>query len=215
MMPFLKTALDAGVAEAPLDLGGSVVDASPTDWSRSGWMAFNGYLQQGRPDIWVLSAAHGKAFSFVATEFSDGVPRFSPDGKWIAYVSNETGQSEVYIRPFREGPAGANDRIQVSTGGGDFPAWSRNGNELFFISIDNNLKQVDVRNLGRKRGNVATLFKVCPDTGLNSRPGIGAVWAHPYDVASDGRFLFDCMAAPPGRFVVSVNWRAVNPDAAR
>ena len=214
-MPFLKTALDAGVAEAPLDLGGSVVEASPTDWSPSGWMAFNGFPQLGRPDIWVLNAARGKAFSFVATEFSDGVPRFSPDGKWITYVSNETGRSEVYIRPFRESPAGANDRIQISSGGGDFPAWSRNGNELFFISNDMNLNQVDMRNLGPTRGNGATLFKVCPGTGLNARPGIGAVWAHPYDVASDGRFLFNCRAEPPGRFVVLVNWRAANPDAAR
>ena len=151
----------------------------------------------------------------MATEFSDGVPRFSPDGKWITYVSNETGQSEVYIRPFRESPAGANDRIQISSGGGDFPAWSRNGNELFFISNDMNLKQVDMRNLGPTRGNGATLFKVCPGTGLNARPGIGAVWAHPYDVASDGRFLFNCRAEPPGRFMVSVNWRAASPDAAR
>ena len=47
------------------------------------------------------------------------------------------------------------------------------------------------------------------------RVGIGAVWAHPYDVASDGRFLFDCMAAAPGRFVVSVNWHTASPDAAR
>src|SRR4030095_15101849 len=88
--------------------------------------------------VWVWRDGHGKAFSFVTTEFSEGVARFSPDGKWIAYVSNETGRSEVYIRPFREGPAGANDRLQVSNGGGDFPAWSRNGKELIFISNDMN-----------------------------------------------------------------------------
>jgi serine/threonine protein kinase/Tol biopolymer transport system component len=215
MMPFLKTALDAGVAEAPLELGASVVEASPTDWSRSGWMAFNGFPQTQGPDIWVMNAAHGKAFSFLATEFSDGVPRFSPEGKWIAYVSDETGQSEVYIRPFREGPAGANDRIQVSTGGGDFPAWSRNGNELFFISNDMNLKQVDMRNFGPTRGNGATLFKVCPGTGLHARAGVGAGWGHPYDVASDGRFLFNCRAEPPGRFMVFLNWHAARPDAPR
>ena len=94
-------------------------------------------------------------------------------------TSDETGRGEVYVRPFREGPAGPNDRIQVSAGGGDFPVWSRNGDELFFISNDMNLKQFDMRNLGPNRGNGATLFKVCPGTGLNARPGIGAVWESP------------------------------------
>jgi serine/threonine protein kinase/Tol biopolymer transport system component len=210
MKPFLKTALDAGVAETALEFGASLGEASPTDWSRTGWMAFNGFPQPGgRPDIWVMSAAKGKAFSFLGTEFSEGIPQFSPDGKWIAYVSNETGRSEVYIRPFREGSAGANDRIQVSTGGGDFPAWSKNGNELFFVSNDMNLKQVDLRHPGPIRSPGAnTLFKVCPGTGLNALQGIGAVWEHPYDVAPDGRFLFNCLVEPPGRFVVWINWRA-------
>jgi hypothetical protein len=214
MRPYLKTALEAGVAETALDFSAALADVSPADWSRTGWMAFSAF-QPGNRDIWVMSAAQGKAFSFLATEFSEGVARFSPDGKWIAYVSDETGRSEVYIRPFREGPAGANDRIQISTGGGDFPAWSKNGNELFFVSNDMNLKQVDMRHLGPNRGTGATLFKVCPGTGLNARAGIGAAWAHPYDVTSDGRFLFNCRAEPPGRFVVWANWRAAGPDAAR
>ena len=52
----------------------------------------------------------------------------SPDGKWIAYSSNETGRSEIYIRPFPEGPG----KIQVSVNGGVFPRWRRDGKELYF-----------------------------------------------------------------------------------
>jgi Tol biopolymer transport system component len=173
-------------------------------------------LFSARGDIFTVPAKEGPTRNLTASSGAhDRNPKWSPDGKWIAYVSDETGQGEVYIRPFREGPAGANDRIQISTGSGDFPGWSRNGNELFFISNDMNLRQVDMRNLGSNRGSGAILFKVCPGTALNTPPGVGAVWAHPYDVASDGRFLFNCMAEPPGRFVVWANWRAASPDAAR
>jgi Tol biopolymer transport system component len=57
---------------------------------------------------------------------------FSPDGRWIAYASAESGQLQVYVRPF----PGLEGRSQVSTGFGQFPAWSRNGRELFFQSLD-------------------------------------------------------------------------------
>src|ERR1017187_4019278 len=101
----------------------------------------------------------------------DSVPRFSPDGKWIAYVSDETGRSEVYIRPFRGGPAASEGRIQISTGGGDFPAWSRTGEDLFYISTDLNLKQLDLRPPGPGRAAAATLFKVRSGAGLNASLG--------------------------------------------
>ena len=114
----------------------------------------------------------------MATEFNDGVPRFSPDGKWIAYVSNETGRSEVYVRPFREGPARGERQNPGVDRGGDFPAWSRNGNELFFISNDMNLKQVDMRNPGPKRGDIATLLQGLPrdrtERGTGYRSSVGA-----------------------------------------
>jgi serine/threonine-protein kinase len=68
-----------------------------------------------------------------ATQFSEMHPDVSPDGKWLAYMSNESGRNEVYVRPF----ASANNvRWQVSNGGGASPVWSRAGNELFFIDGD-------------------------------------------------------------------------------
>ena len=208
--PYLKTALEAGVSEAPVEIGGVSRDAVPSDWSRTGWMAFISYVKPAKSAVWVMRESQGKAVPFLETESSETGPRFSPDGKWLAYVSNETGLDEIYVRPFREGAAGSNDRIQVSTGGGDFPAWGRSGEEVFYISSDLNLKQFDMRHLEENRGTSKTVFKACPGTGLNAQPVTGAIWQHPYDVAPDGRFLFNCLVEPPGRFVVWTNWRTAH-----
>ncbi len=74
----------------------------------------------------------GKAERFLQTPFSEMEPAFSPDGRWLAYVSDETGSYEVYVRPF----PGPGAKWPISTGGGQFPIWSRNGRELFFIAPD-------------------------------------------------------------------------------
>ena len=74
----------------------------------------------------------GKPEVFVGTRFVEVEPAFSPDGRWLAYQSNESGNMEVYVRPF-PGPGG---RWQISTGGGLFPKWSRDGRELFFLTQD-------------------------------------------------------------------------------
>jgi eukaryotic-like serine/threonine-protein kinase len=72
----------------------------------------------------------GQPKAFLNTTFSETEPVFSPDGKWIAYMSNEAGANEVYVRPF-PGPGG---KTQISTGGGFLPEWSRNGKELYYIA---------------------------------------------------------------------------------
>jgi Tol biopolymer transport system component len=73
-----------------------------------------------------------KPFPFVKTPFREWFPEFSPDGKWIAYESNESGRSEIYVRPF-PGPGG---KWQISTEGGARPEWSRDGRELYYLSAD-------------------------------------------------------------------------------
>ena len=77
----------------------------------------------------------GKPQPFLVTPFTEFPGDFSPDGRWLAYSSNESGTSEVYVRPF-PGPGG---KWQVSTGGGAGPLWSPKGKELFYATLDNKI----------------------------------------------------------------------------
>ena len=81
----------------------------------------------------------GKPVSFLLTPFNEMWPAFSPDGRWIAHNSNESGTYEVYVRPF-PGPGG---KWQISNAGGRFPTWSRNGRELFYHGGDNRIMVVN------------------------------------------------------------------------
>lgn len=72
----------------------------------------------------------GQPKVFLNTPFLETDPEFSPDGRWLAYISNESGTNEIYVRPF-PGPGG---KTQISTGGGSLPQWSRNGKELYYIA---------------------------------------------------------------------------------
>jgi hypothetical protein len=82
----------------------------------------------------------GKPEPFLATPSDENVPMFSPDGRWIAYRSNELGTNEIYVRPF---PAGRGGKWQISTGGGLYGIWSNNGRELFYETADNCIMVVD------------------------------------------------------------------------
>jgi serine/threonine-protein kinase len=82
----------------------------------------------------------GKPESFLRTPSDENVPMFSPDGRWIAYRSNESGTSEIYVRPF---PSERGGKWQISTGGGLYGIWSNNGRELFYEAADNRIMVVD------------------------------------------------------------------------
>jgi dipeptidyl aminopeptidase/acylaminoacyl peptidase len=83
-------------------------------------------------DIWsVQLTGDKKPVPVLQTRADERNPQVSPDGKWLAYSSNETGRSEIYVRPFPEGPG----RILVSVNGGVFPRWRRDGRELYFMSL--------------------------------------------------------------------------------
>jgi serine/threonine-protein kinase len=81
----------------------------------------------------------GQPEVFLRTPAVERYGAFSPDGRWMAYQSGESGADEIYVRPF-PGPGG---RWQISTGGGQFPIWSRNGREIFFESLDNRIMVAD------------------------------------------------------------------------
>ena len=113
--------------------------------NRKNWLFANSWSADGRflsfgeqdpktgQDIWILPVGGDrKPYPFVSSSFREWFGEFSRDGRWIAYESNESGRSEVYLRPF-PGPGG---KWQVSTGGGARPEWSRDGRELFFFEGD-------------------------------------------------------------------------------
>jgi len=176
----------------------------PSDWSRDGrWIAF------GPGDIWIAPAApDGKPFAWLATPFQEWAAHFSPDGHWIAYVSNESGRFEVYVRPFTGAPASAEGKIQISAGGGDYPVWRNDGKELYYLSGDSSMMAVDTQNLGRSptppRG--TRLFRACPNSLVLPLPTKGNPFDQTFDTIDGRKFLVECAADPPGRFTVLLNW---------
>ena len=83
---------------------------------------------------------------FLKTPASEGTASFSPDGRWIAYTSDESGRFEVYVRPFQGSGGG---KWQISTGGGAYSFWSRDGRELYFMTLDNHIMVADYTAKGR------------------------------------------------------------------
>ena len=140
----------------------------------------------GRPE----PAEGRKPSPLLQTPFAETHGQISPDGKWLAYYSNETGRSEVYVQPF---PSGAG-KWQISTNGGVFPRWRHDGRELFYTTQQTGGKMiaVDVRSSGStfEAGTPKELFD-SPYVNLSHTgtvPGAGGY--HTYAVSADGqRFL--------------------------
>jgi serine/threonine-protein kinase len=135
----------------------------------------------GRDIFMVDLAGDGAAEPVLATPFDESAPKLSPDGRWIAYQSNESGQDEIYVRPF---PETTDARIQVSAGGGLAPRWARDGSELFYLNAGREMMGAEVsvvsgefRVTSRER-----LFELSPGTLVGDR-------TTQYDVDAQGRFL--------------------------
>ena len=137
---YQKPATGAGREELLYETAGVTLS---TDWSRDGRFAiFDSVASKTGSDLWVLPlSGDRKPFPFLATEFAERGGRLSPDGRWLAYESNETGAFEVYVQTF----PGKEGKWQVSAKGGTRPVWSRDGKELFYIAGDNKLMAVDVK----------------------------------------------------------------------
>lgn len=187
----------------------SNVAAFPQSWSSDG--RFLAYETRGVPntvmDIWVLPlvgdpstplGAGRKPIPFLQTQFVEFGPRFSPDGRWIAYASLESGRDEVYVAPF----SGPGRKWQISTNGGDRPRWRRDGKEIYYLTSDNKIMAVEVGSRGDtfEVGAAKALFETRPQ-----RNGTA------YDVTGDGqRFLVNTLlqAQTSAPLTLVVNWPA-------
>jgi serine/threonine-protein kinase len=172
----------------------------PQSWSPDGQLlAFYEVVAPSKvADIWVLRMSDRKAQPFLRTQFNEAYPRFSPDGRWLAYISDESGSIEVYVQSY-PGPGG---KYQISTEGGTDPVWNPSGKELFYRSGDK-MMAVDIAtqpsfNAGKSR----MLFEGRYVQGPFPN----------YDVSPDGqRFLMikpveQTSSSSPTQIVVVQNW---------
>jgi hypothetical protein len=175
------------------------------DWSRDGrFLLYEEYSAKGRSDLWALpmdGAGERKPAPFLTTRSNERAGRFSPDGRWIAYQSDESGRPEIYVGPFPR-PAGGGGKWMVSQGGGFAPRWRRDGTELFYIGADGQVMASGVSASGAafQRGVPKLLFnvRIAPETN--------------WDVNAEGtKFLFPIISndttQPP--FTVVLNWMSL------
>jgi hypothetical protein len=206
-------------------------DKVPGDWSADGrFLLYQSTDPQTLRDLWVLpmSGANAspagrsqeelegdrKPWVFLKTNFEERQAQFSPDGRWVAYMSNESGQQEIYVRPFSgqsspASPDAVGDRAggqwQVSTAGGISTLWGPNGKELYYIAPDGKLMAVPIAVNGATLapGTPVALFqaRIYGDGTDNGQGG-------QYDVSRDGRFLINTVpgdAASP--ITLLQNWK--------
>jgi serine/threonine protein kinase/Tol biopolymer transport system component len=172
-------------------------------WTKDGrFLLFDSTGPKTAQDVWALPFPSGQPVPLVQTQFIERWARVSPDGRWLAYTSNESGPDEIYVRPFTPGaPAGTGAKWLVSKGGGIRPLWRPDGKEVFYVTAGGEVMGVDIdTNKGFQAGTPRRMFTAPPGV-------LGVGW----DLSPDGKhFLF---VAPPnaGRvvpFTVVLNWAA-------
>lgn len=145
-----------------------------TSWSSDGrFILFNHQTEKGDNDLWILPTfGERKAYPWIATRFQEQLGTFSPDGRFVLYMSDASGQYECYVKPF----TGSDEVWQVSTDTGVFPEWSGDGNELFYLS------KGKVMAVSVKKGE--TVSFETPKPLFDLLPGNAVAGIHP-----DGRIL--------------------------
>ncbi|MDQ3686741.1 MAG: protein kinase [Acidobacteriota bacterium] len=174
----------------------------PIDWSADGrFILYHPASSTTRRDVWVFPVTGSRQpYALLDTEFDVCHAQLSPDGRWLAYTSDESGSYEIYVQPFTaEGKLGV-DKKRISTNGGSQPRWRRDGQELFYVAADGQMMAVKAS--GATFAAPAALFKTRMLTGL-LQSGIE------YDVTADGeRFLIGTQVGEAAPVSVILNWTA-------
>jgi Tol biopolymer transport system component len=202
---YQKSSSGAGADELLLESPQAKV---PLDWSADGrFMLYLSIDPQTGYDLWVLPMdGDRKPWVFLKTSFNEKLGAFSPDGRWVAYMSDETGRMEIYIRPFGGSAAsGAAAQWQVSTAGGVFPKWRSDGRELYYLGPTSEMMAAPIMATG------TTLTPGAPVALFHTRiygGGIDNLQGRQYDVSRDGRFLINTeLDDPSGPITLLQNWR--------
>jgi Tol biopolymer transport system component len=192
---YLKNADGSGSEERVADLGTNL-QVNAWDWSRDGK---NVLVRKGN-EVWYLPWPERIAKPLLQAKWTVRNAQFSPDGRWMAYASNETGSMEIYVSPFPSG----NGKWQVSTAGGQEPRWRQDGKELFYLSAEGKMMAVAVTTGASFEGSSpVALFQT------HRRQPVSSLDVFSYDVSGDGqRFLIatkvdEANAAP---LSILLNW---------
>ena len=189
----MRAANSSGQDE-PLPVDGSAI--SP-DWSRDGrFIVYNCEKPTSGPnnsDLMTFDLKDGKPKPFLTTRYAESNGAFSPDGKWIAYHSDASDRSEVYVRPFPVAPG----LFRISRDGGWGPRWRGDGKEIFFLSTDGAMMSATI---DTTKGFVAGVPQKRFSTRL--RPGNNRAYA----VAKDGQHFLIPQVGPGTPITVVLNW---------
>jgi Tol biopolymer transport system component len=193
---FIGTADGSGVLDQITD---GEYDHFLCDWSADGRsLASVEFHPETAADLWILDPSGDRPpRPFLITPYHETQATFSPNGRWLAYASDESGQLEVYVRPV----SGPGQKMQVSRDGGEEPAWSRSGDELYYLAGG----QMLAVTVGETPGFTASRPEVLFDGPFH----LGAYPSRSYDVAPDGRFIMVAEPAPEfavHRLEVVLNW---------
>jgi serine/threonine protein kinase/Tol biopolymer transport system component len=206
---YQKSSSGAGAEELLLE---SSHDKSAPDWSADGrFMLYWSVDPHTGYDLWVLPMdGDRKPWAFLKTTFNERAGAFSPDGRWVAYMSDETGQMEIYVRPFggdaaSGAAANAAAQWQVSTAGGVHPRWRRDGRELYYLGPPSEMMAAPITVTG------ATLTPGTPVALFHTRVlggGTDTLQGRQYDVTRDGRFLINTVLDDPSAPITLLqNWK--------
>ena len=176
------------------------------DWSMDAkYLLYSQKKGTGKDDVYIVAAGDSsRAEGIVVTNFDKDYPRFSPDGRWIAYQSDESGKYEIYVIPFR----GNGGKRQISLNGGSWPVWRRDGKEIYYLTEDNRLMATQLKTSGASLevGETQLLFK----------SSFFAFGMEVYDVTADGQKFVALMTESNNEtspVSIIMNWK--RPDKAK
>ena len=201
---WIQPADGTGSPRILLDLDEAILEVDqPPDESMFVLRLGGGAGATGIRDLVGLRVGDSVTVPLAAEPYDEKAAALSPDGRWLAYESTETGRDEIYVRPFPDVNAG---KWQVSSQGGFNPRWARNGREIYYVDGDRSLVAARVSGtVGFEVTGSERLFSVA-DLNLEAGPNYTS-----WDVAADGRFMFIRTGGPdsgdrPNEFVLVQNW---------